>query len=73
MLNPEYVDFEREGAEDIVKIGFSDEDGTQAIEIIISESDGFKLSKMLLYETNLIAKKRRTQVIPTRLLKGGNK
>ena len=55
MLNPEYVDWVNGN----VKIGFTDEDAEQVLEIILQESDGFKLHKMLLEKTNMIAKNNR--------------
>ncbi len=55
MLNPEYADYENGN----IKIGLTDDDGDQSIEIILSESRAFDLGEMLIEATNLPAKEKR--------------
>ena len=54
MLNPERVDYK----DGLIEIGFSS-DGKEVLEIVLKENDAFRLGKMLIEQTNLVAKRER--------------
>ena len=57
MLNPEYVDYDKR-KKNMLNVGFADPEGDEVLSIPLGFDEAFRLGKMLIEQTTMIAKEK---------------